>query len=160
MCARVFVCSEFYVSVHTHPHAKPLCILSHGCFPTFRNSCRGRWEVVKCKQAYHSPAQGRDGASSRSPPQHPGSRGRWAKSPSGQVSGTCLEGGRTHRPGTREWAPGPRPDLRTKKRDVNGTTPELGWIPVSCRLPAMCLQRSSLTSKNLNFFMRKLGVLY
>lgn len=67
LCACLQVC----VCVHTclfalsstcqyiHPHVKPLCISSHGYFPTFRNNCRGRWEVVKCKQACHFPAQGR-----------------------------------------------------------------------------------------------------
>lgn len=57
-CARVFALS-FICQCTQHPHSKPLCILSHVVFPTFRNSCRGRWEVVKCKEACRSLARGR-----------------------------------------------------------------------------------------------------
>lgn len=44
------VCPEFYVSVHT-PLRKTSASEATGAFPTFRNICSRRWEVVRCKQA-------------------------------------------------------------------------------------------------------------
>lgn len=74
---------------HTHPHAKPLCILSHVVFPTFRNSCRRRWAAgVPLPSSIEGgllllPSQ----------PQCPGRGMKWAKNTPGQLRGIGLGSG-------------------------------------------------------------------
>lgn len=158
VCTCVCLPRVLRVSIHT-PHAKPLCIFSHVVFSTFRNSCRGRWEVVKCKQPCGSRAQGRSSVAPTQP-QHPGSEMRWAAQrhlpgrwweTQRPASHSSLE--RNHLPRGQEQAPSlllqqpvqprvPRvqtsgPDVGAEKSSVNGTAS--GFLsPATYQLYSLC----------------------
>lgn len=157
---------------HTHPHAKPLCILSHVVFPTFRNSCRRRWAAgVPLPSSIEGgllllPSQ----------PQCPGRGMKWAKNTPGQLRGIGLgSGGDTaptfpssllgsHLLKGQERAPSPLLQQPVWPRVPGWARASSGgqevqckwqnlWIPVSCHLPAVWLEPNSLTSSKPQFLL-------